>query len=312
MKIDEDRRSLSPLCLTCVGIKLDANLSPTTHLYNVNRKLSDYLKRNEWLLKAYFTPKSLIQLANYYQTSRLTYGLSNFLDAGNIMESLEKARLKYFRSILGTKDNIKSNLLRVVFNLPKMEYALYPRLLRTVEKYYQHFGERPTMFDHIIEAFDRRLGPLRNNYDDRVKQIRDINVSQMAAAEGIQIGCRFNEMIDKVLYKYPDRRDNFLVSYMLSYGFFDSRLFPKCKLCGSDENSKLHVTNDCPHFDQLRKKTLKQVGNLIGVSNLDDLGYWLEVIYYSPYIGWTEKQIRKLLEVMKKFTVSLYMERPRK
>ena len=44
-----------------------------THLYNVNKKLSDYLKRNNWLLKTYFSPKSLLLLTNYYQISRLTY-----------------------------------------------------------------------------------------------------------------------------------------------------------------------------------------------------------------------------------------------
>ena len=31
-----------------------------THLYNVNKKLSDYLKKNNWLLKTYFSPENLI------------------------------------------------------------------------------------------------------------------------------------------------------------------------------------------------------------------------------------------------------------
>ena len=76
----------------------------------------------------------------------------------------------------------------------------------------------------------------------RTKQIRTINVRDMAESEGIQLGHRFNEMSDKFLYKYPDRRDNLLVRYMLGYGFMDKRLFPKCKLCESQENRKLHVT----------------------------------------------------------------------
>jgi hypothetical protein len=69
------------------------------------------------------------------------------------MESMEKSRMKYFRSILGAKDNVKSNMLRVILNLPKMEYTLYPRLLRTIEKYKEHFGERPKIYDHILDVY---------------------------------------------------------------------------------------------------------------------------------------------------------------
>ena len=40
------------------------------------------------------------------------------------MDSVEKARLKYFRNILDTKNNICSNLIRLVLCFPKMEYLL--------------------------------------------------------------------------------------------------------------------------------------------------------------------------------------------
>ena len=43
-----------------------------------------------------------------------------FLDDKRIMESLETARLKYFRSILGTKNNVRNNLIRLVLCLPKI------------------------------------------------------------------------------------------------------------------------------------------------------------------------------------------------
>ena len=54
-----------------LGAEINNEISPMTHLYIVNKKLSDYLKRNNWLLKTYFSPKSLLLLANYYQISRL-------------------------------------------------------------------------------------------------------------------------------------------------------------------------------------------------------------------------------------------------
>ena len=43
--------------------------------------------------------------------------------------------MKYLRSIINVKDNVKSNLLRVTMNLPKMEYLLYNRLLNVIQKY---------------------------------------------------------------------------------------------------------------------------------------------------------------------------------
>ena len=46
--------------------------------------------------------------------SRLTYGMYIFLDDKRIMESVETARLKYFRSILGIKNNVSNNLIRLV------------------------------------------------------------------------------------------------------------------------------------------------------------------------------------------------------
>ena len=83
------------------------NLDPTNHLYNINRKLADYLKRNQWLLKKNFSDKSLLQIANYYQISRLTYGMCIFIDEDKIMTSLEKHRMKYIKSIINIKHNIK-------------------------------------------------------------------------------------------------------------------------------------------------------------------------------------------------------------
>lgn len=72
-----------------LGIEINSNIDPMNHLYTINRKLADYLKRNNLLLKKYFYPKSLLLIANYYQISRLTYGMCNFIDDKKIMDSLD-------------------------------------------------------------------------------------------------------------------------------------------------------------------------------------------------------------------------------
>ena len=58
-----------------------------------------------------------------------------YLDDMRIMESVEKVRLKYFKSIINIKDNIKNNLFRLFLCLPKSEYLLYNRLQNAVDKY---------------------------------------------------------------------------------------------------------------------------------------------------------------------------------
>ena len=136
-----------------LGIMINSSIDPSNHIYETNKKLALYLKRNQWLMRSYFTPRSLLLLANYYQMSRLSYGMCVFLDNDKIMDNLEKARMKYCRSIIGLKENIKSNLLRLTLCLPKVEYLLFNRLLNVIEKYTEHFKEVPYVFALIVHEF---------------------------------------------------------------------------------------------------------------------------------------------------------------
>ena len=139
-----------------------------------------------------------------------------------------------------------------------------------------------------------------------VKQIRSKNVLEIAEAEGITNGTRFDEMA----HKHPDRTYNHLVRYLLGYGFMGGRLFPVCKLLGSNNNSKKHVTNECVFFDNIRRSTLEKIGEITGTGNLDDLQYWINVIYFGPYLSWNSTQITKLLGLLKRFVCRLYLDSP--
>ena len=74
-----------------------------------------------------------------------------------IMESVETTRLKYFISILGTKNNVSNNLIRLVLCFPKMEYLLFNRLLNVIEKYKLHFEENITIYDEIVNDLMKEL-----------------------------------------------------------------------------------------------------------------------------------------------------------
>ena len=294
-----------------LGIEINNEISPMTHLYNVNRKLSDYLKRNNWLLKTYFSPKSLLLLANYYQISRLTYGMCIFLDDKRIMESVETARLKYFRSILGTKNNINNNLIRLVLCLPKMEYLLFNRLLNVIDKYKLHFEENITIYDEIVNAFNERTNAnLLPSERLRYMNIKYSIINATAKQENIIINKNYINYHNKYYYKYADRRDGLLIRFFCKYGFFNSRLFPDCEYCG-ENNSRTHIVNECKEefFVNIRNEYINKIKKLKGndFTTRDNLEEMLMNLYFQP-----GKDVKESLKLLKEFVAKFYIERPKR
>ena len=128
-----------------LGVRLDESLSLRPHLLITEKKLQIYLKKNEYIIKEYFSIKTLVDLAGSFQTSRLVYGACSFLDSASTMEVVERLVIKYIKSIAGLKIQVSNNAIRVVLAMPKMEFKLYPRLMKVLIKYEQHFGEFPEM-----------------------------------------------------------------------------------------------------------------------------------------------------------------------
>ena len=301
-----------------LGIMLDTRLDPRGSVVALNFKLKEYLNRSNWIIKKYFTPKSLITLARVYQESRIVYGLCSFLDHGDVIDIAQNAQLKYIRSLLGLKNNVSKRRTRMVFGLPKLEHMLLCRLMKNVKKYVDHFGEYPSIYDKTVRMYAEwsGLAPEVGMVEPKLykKIVYSKSVTSAALAEGVEIGDRFWEVISRNFYKAPDRRENLVVKYLLKWGFFDPRLFPVCELCGKD-NSRTHVTNECDFFEKLRSESLKKIGAVLHLGNIEkcsDLEKWLTEIYFSPALRWTCKQLRGLLEVLKRFCASVYIDRPRK
>ena len=293
-----------------LGITFNYNLDPTNHLYNINRKLSEYLKRNQWLLKKYFSAKSLMQIANYYQISKLTYGMCIFIDEKNIMESLEKARMKYIRSIINIKDNVKSNLLRLVLCMPRIEYNLFNRLINVIEKYEKHFNEKLPIFNIIINAFNIRTGADKiNNKKIRYEIIKQRNIENIALFEGININNNYINFFNKYYYRFCDKRDNLMIKFLVNYGFFESRLFPICKYCGKN-NSRSHIIKECKEkfFVDVRKEYGEKIRAFLGRNDKEfDLEKGIMDIYFKP----KDKDVKLGLIILKEYITKIYVERPK-
>ena len=132
--------------------------------------LEVYTRRNEWLLREYLSPKSLLLLCEYFQCSRLSYGMCTFLDDAVVMEKLEVTKMIFIRSMLKFADNISSNRFRMTVNVPKMEYDLFVRLKRVIDKYKRHFGEEPVIYKGILNVYYEELS---NHLGKRAEELSD-------------------------------------------------------------------------------------------------------------------------------------------
>jgi hypothetical protein len=141
-----------------LGVILNAAFNLRGSVIFINKKLKGYLSRNDWIVKKFFTPKSLIVLNRYYQEPRIIYGLNPLLDMGNVIDIAQKASLKYLRSLLGVKNNVSSRRCRLVFGWPKLEHNLLVRLVKNVKIYMSHFSVFPNIYQKTLEEYRKWAG----------------------------------------------------------------------------------------------------------------------------------------------------------
>ena len=63
-----------------LGILIDKKLNIQNHIGFIKKKLSEYFRKNYFLNQRYFSVKSVMLLFNYFDKSRLYYGLPTFID----------------------------------------------------------------------------------------------------------------------------------------------------------------------------------------------------------------------------------------
>ena len=113
------------------------------------KKLSIYFKRSKWLEEKYFTPRTLVLIANYFQHSRINYGMKNFIDLKGVADEVEKKNMMFTKDILGLHNGTNSNRLRLKLNRPNEEKKLWVKLRKVIIKNTKHFNESLTIYDDV-------------------------------------------------------------------------------------------------------------------------------------------------------------------
>ena len=296
-----------------LGVKLDSKLSPLPGLIEVNSKLSIYLKRNNWLIKKHFSPRSLTLISDYYQKSRLVYGMSSFLDDPYTITQVERHSVQYTKSVLGLKNCVNSRRIRLALGRPKVEHLLWLLLRKNLDKYERHFGTRPALYLKVDQLYTQWLRKgkrllcqsdiSRMPYSVLKLLVEERSLEDAAADLKVEVGDKFRESIRRNWFKFPDKRDALLIKYLVNYGFFNPRFVPNCEWCGG-ANSRRHITNDCLATESLRYRTTAKIRELTGIDG-GDLEWLVLKIYLSP--TWENRVIVKLAEEVKRFVASLFI-----
>ena len=199
----------------------------------------------------------------------------------------------------------------MAINIPKMEYELFVRLKRVIDKYKEHFGEEPTIYKDIMAMFYSEINEytgIRMEDQDDI-QLRKIakrwSVVKLGTKEGVEIGKEFFDTTMTNLYKYIDKRDFWLIRYMIKSGFLSEREPYDCEICEGVELNRKHLTNKCIYMDEERRK----LREILRVGDGDeDLEEKIIKSYYNMD-KCEPKRAREKLMGIKNFVSQLYIKR---
>jgi hypothetical protein len=223
------------------------------------------------LIKEYFTPRSLIKLCNYFQISKLSYGMCVYINDKETMIKLEQLKNKFFKSVLGMKNNRSSNKTCLAMGFPRIESQLFTRLTKVVMNYNRNFGNTPSIMSSIMVKFREDIGEERGDTLEIIREkARKESLMGIAKLENLVIGPKYDSIRKNILFTWNDRRDRLLVNYFTNHGFFQERWKENCVNCRIP-NSRTHVTNVCPEYKKIRDLLLKELSKLnISISNVEE------------------------------------------
>jgi hypothetical protein len=266
-----------------LGLKLNSQVNPKSHISDINNKLVDYLKRNFLLRKSYFSPFSLIRLIEYFVKSRLCYGLCCYLDSKASMDKIQNTIITHIKSIFGLPVHTSHKRIQLVLGEVSIAKKLAVRLLNNWYKYKSHFGVYPEIFRQTLQDYFTDLDNREVDMRSRFKLFDD-DLKKLGEEYGLSIRVRHRETLKRFWFTNPDLGDFYIIRFFTQTAVAsNSRLFPICK-CGAD-NSAEHTINDCPEAKINRFKLIDNFRRIYREEqcNLDDLSLFklLEYGYFT-------------------------------
>ncbi|MFM7851446.1 MAG: RNA-directed DNA polymerase, partial [Flammeovirgaceae bacterium] len=304
-----------------LGILLDNKLNPKRHISSINAKLKTYLKRNKMLHKKFFTPFSLIRIADYFVKSRLSYGLCCYIDNKVAMESIEKTLLRHLKSIFDLPENTSHRRLQIVLGEPDLRVRLSIRLLKNWHKYKEHFEEEPEAVKKVLTTYfsEEELSntPTTAQYEALKSDLINKNLCEKGNKEYLGVTLRNNhrEFLKKYVFCYPDRRDFLVIKYFTrTCKLTNTRLFPQCE-CGED-NTPEHAANSCTaKMNEVERKIHTKEFKDLFEKAMIDIGADNQL---NDYLLWTmfkiednmerRAKIRQMIEKMKTVITKLMIK----
>ena len=123
-----------------LGILIDKKLNIQNHIGFINKKLSEYFRKNYFLNQRYFSVKSIMLLFNYFHKSRLYYGLPAFIDQASAIKRVYRSILYNIKKLLKLPIRTNDNKLRTALGIPDIRIYLFKRLQKLKIKYEMNFN----------------------------------------------------------------------------------------------------------------------------------------------------------------------------
>ena len=105
-----------------LGILMNKKLNIQNHIGSINKKLSEYFRKNYFLNQRYFSVKSIMLLFNYFHKSRLYYGLPSFIDQTSAINRVYRSILYNIKVLLKLPIRTNNNKLRTALGIQILKY----------------------------------------------------------------------------------------------------------------------------------------------------------------------------------------------
>ena len=245
-----------------LGILINYDMNPIGSIEEVLKKLKVYISRNKWLIKKYFRAKTLIEIAECFQHSRLTYGACVFLPDKKIIRKIKDSCNYFYMSTLGMRDELDEDTINLIFARGRFENMLMVRLSRVLRKYENQFGSFPSTYTNIKEEYDNWLGTNSNKYNS--DELHHITMLKSLK----EIGTNKNLIInnDFIINNKRWWRTNFegkdieMVRFLSEYGWFNHSYNRRCIKCKTGAIlTRKHIVDECPIYENWRKNTIRRL-----------------------------------------------------